>query len=566
MQSSTALGSSTVRDVFDPEALERGARALREIQKSPHAKSVIELSKQQEITRQQDALKSIKEAEVQISQKQNENEKIRYEQQRLLLQEQAKVQAKLAEYEDQMSRKRMDAEHEKKRQRQVELLKMQDDSNRRKEQERLRNLQQIETERRRSAEFLSGLEAKVQKEKVLAKFHAKAIEHRENADLYRDEIHVKLEHYHKTTMESLSLLTKSLGRGITEFPTDGAKMTSVILVVGGVATALYGAREGIRVTGLQMERWLGTPDLIRETSRNRFPWIAAITKDRSVVAPSHRVGDMGHYSDVILRPATFDHVRKVATATANSKRLGVPFRHMLFHGPPGTGKTLTANLISRASGLDYAIMSGSDVTPLGSKAVTKLHSTFDWATRSRNGIMLFIDEADAFLSKRSENQSEGLRSALNAMLYHTGGQSKDLFVVLATNRPGDLDKAVLDRVDEHIEFALPGVDERKRMLELFLDKYLLNAEITHSKVEINTVKFIAQKRTLKNTAQISGLGAADILWAAEHTEGFSGRELAKLISSVQSAVSGSRGSVMTPELFYRVVRMKIAQHVGRSRY
>lgn len=32
--------------------------------------------------------------------------------------------------------------------------------------------------------------------------------------------------------------------------------------------------------------------------------------------------------------------------------------------------------------------------------------------------------------------SEGLRGALNAMLYRTGDQSRDFMVVLATNRPG----------------------------------------------------------------------------------------------------------------------------------
>jgi hypothetical protein len=63
--------------------------------------------------------------------------------------------------------------------------------------------------------------------------------------------------------------------------------------------------------------------------------------------------------------------------------------------------------------------------------------TFDWAERSRKGLLLFIDEADAFLGKRSDAMSEGLRGSLNAMLFRTGDQSKDFMVVLATNRPGE---------------------------------------------------------------------------------------------------------------------------------
>ena len=48
-------------------------------------------------------------------------------------------------------------------------------------------------------------------------------------------------------------------------------------------------------------------------------------------------------------------------------------------------------------GLDYAMMTGGDVVPLGAQAVTKIHQIFDWAKKSNKGLLLFIDEADAFL-------------------------------------------------------------------------------------------------------------------------------------------------------------------------
>lgn len=105
-------------------------------------------------------------------------------------------------------------------------------------------------------------------------------------------------------------------------------------------------------------------------------------------------------------------------------------------GPPGTGKTLLAKRLAHTSGLEYAIMSGGDVAPLGSDAVKQIHGTFDWARRSSKGMLLFVDEADAFLSHRHSSQGEALRSAINAMLYRTGDQSRDYMVILATNRPG----------------------------------------------------------------------------------------------------------------------------------
>ena len=70
----------------------------------------------------------------------------------------------------------------------------------------------------------------------------------------------------------------------------------------------------------------------------------------------------------------------------------------MFYGPPGTGKTLVAKQLARHSGLDYAIMSGGDVAPLGETAVEELHKLFKWAEASSNGLVLFIDEAEVRIS------------------------------------------------------------------------------------------------------------------------------------------------------------------------
>ena len=46
-------------------------------------------------------------------------------------------------------------------------------------------------------------------------------------------------------------------------------------------------------------------------------------------------------------------------------------------------------------------MTGGDVAPMGRERVTAMHKLFDWATSNRRGLLLFVDEADAFLRKRS---------------------------------------------------------------------------------------------------------------------------------------------------------------------
>lgn len=37
------------------------------------------------------------------------------------------------------------------------------------------------------------------------------------------------------------------------------------------------------------------------------------------------------------------------------------------------------------SGMDYAIMTGGDVAPMGRDGVTAMHKVFDWANTSRRG-------------------------------------------------------------------------------------------------------------------------------------------------------------------------------------
>lgn len=71
---------------------------------------------------------------------------------------------------------------------------------------------------------------------------------------------------------------------------------------------------------------------------------------------------------------------------------------------------MAAKRLARTAGLDYAIMSGGDVAPLGGKAVQQLHELFDWSERSRRGLLLFIDEADAFLGRRGAQMSEARNS------------------------------------------------------------------------------------------------------------------------------------------------------------
>ena len=41
--------------------------------------------------------------------------------------------------------------------------------------------------------------------------------------------------------------------------------------------------------------------------------------------------------------------------------------------------------LAHHSGMDYAILTGGDIVPLGKDGVTAMHKVFDWAGASRKG-------------------------------------------------------------------------------------------------------------------------------------------------------------------------------------
>lgn len=144
--------------------------------------------------------------------------------------------------------------------------------------------------------------------------------------------------------------------------------------------------------------------------------------------------------------------------------------------------------VDSQSGLEYAVLAGGDVAPLGKDAITELHKVFDWSENSRKGTLLFIDEADAFLRKRGTGgdgmMSEEQRNALSTFLYRTGTPSNKTMIVIATNEPTTVDSAILDRMDEAVEFGLPEATERERLFEQYFDELIVNPKNGAQKIRL----------------------------------------------------------------------------------
>ncbi|CAA2981060.1 ATPase family AAA domain-containing 3 [Olea europaea subsp. europaea] len=441
---------------------------------------------------------------------------------------------------------------------------MQEESSIRKEQARRATEEQMQIQQRQTEKERADIERETIRVKAMAEAEGRAHEAKLTEDHNRRMLLERINGEREKWLAAINTTFSHIEGGFRILLTDRSKLLMTIGGATALAAGVYTTREGAKVTWGYINRILGQPSLIRESSMAKFPWSGIISRGSNkmlnystvarAAAPAQNKSPFG---DIILHPSLKKRIEHLARATANTKTHQAPFRNVLFYGPPGTGKTLVAREIARKSGLDYAMMTGGDVAPLGPQAVTKIHEIFDWAKKSRKGLLLFIDEADAFLCERnSKHMSEAQRSALNALLFRTGDQSRDVVLVLATNRPGDLDSAVTDRIDEVIEFPLPQEDERYKLLKLYLNKYICGEEDSESKWG-HLFKKKPKKITTKDLSD-------DVLRdAARKTEGFSGREIAKLMASVQAAVYGRPDCVLDSNLFMEIVDYKVQEHHQR---
>ncbi|XP_053431379.1 ATPase family AAA domain-containing protein 3 isoform X4 [Nycticebus coucang] len=410
------------------------------------------------------------------------------------------------------------------------------------------SVQKQEAMRRATVEHEMELRHKNEMLRVEAEARARAKAERENADIIREQIRLKAAEQRQTILESIRTAGTLFGEGFRAFVTDWDRVMATVAGLTLLAVGVYSAKNATAVTGRYLEARLGKPSLVRETSR-----ITVLEALRHPIQVSQRLlsRPQDALEGVVLSPSLEARVRDIAIATRNTKKNKSLYRNVLMYGPPGTGKTLFAKKLALHSGMDYAIMTGGDVAPMGRDGVTAMHKVFDWASTSRRGLLLFVDEADAFLRRRAtEKISEDLRATLNAFLHRTGQHSNKFMLVLASNQPEQFDWAVNDRIDEMVGFSLPGRAERERLVRMYFDKYVLKPA-TEGQQRLKLAQF-DYGRKCSEIAQL--------------TEGMSGREIAQLAVAWQAMAYASEDGVLTEAMMDARVQDALQQHQQKMQW
>ncbi len=178
---------------------------------------------------------------------------------------------------------------------------------------------------------------------------------------------------------------------------------------------------------------------------------------------------------------------------------------LLLYGPPGTGKTLLAKAVAKESGATVLEVSGSEVYDMyvgeGEKNVKAIFTL----ARKLSPCVVFIDEADAIFASRSgQGNRTSHRELINQFLREWDGMNDlSAFIMVATNRPFDLDDAVLRRLPRRLLVDLPVEKDREAILRIHLKDEVLDPSVSLSD--------LAKKTTFYSGSDLKNLSVAAAL-------------------------------------------------------
>ncbi len=218
-------------------------------------------------------------------------------------------------------------------------------------------------------------------------------------------------------------------------------------------------------------------------SAPRGPW-----RERDIFRLCYQVLDDGRYENIRFVDAayTWDDLRLEAPLIASLQAVCAQVEHqglvldewglrrrypygrcvsVLMSGPPGTGKTMTAQVLAARLGLElYKVDLSQIVDKYIGETEKRLRQVFDQAEKSN--MVLFFDEADALLGKRSEVKDAKDKYANTEVAYLLQRMEEYQGIVLmATNQAGSMDAAFVRRFRYHLVFTLPNEELRRAIWE-----------------------------------------------------------------------------------------------------
>ncbi|KAF7305108.1 AAA domain-containing protein [Mycena kentingensis (nom. inval.)] len=211
------------------------------------------------------------------------------------------------------------------------------------------------------------------------------------------------------------------------------------------------------------------------------------------------------FQQVHLPPHTIDSIRTIVSLPLlhpQAFQQGILKEHgmtgCLLFGPPGTGKTLVVRALAKEAGCRMLAVTPADVLDMYVGEGEKLVKAVFSLARRLAPCVIFLDEIDALFGARSSGRDRGggalaHRSVLTEFMQEMDGlrTSKDdnIIVIGATNRPFDLDEAVLRRLPRRLLVDLPGEAERAEIVNILLRDETLGPDLDSKDIAKKTDGF-----------------------------------------------------------------------------
>lgn len=167
-------------------------------------------------------------------------------------------------------------------------------------------------------------------------------------------------------------------------------------------------------------------------------------------------------------------------------QLTQPPKGVLLHGPPGCGKTLIAKATAREAGTRFINLDVSILTDKWYGESQKLASAVFTLAVKLQPCIVFIDEIDSLLRARNSADHEATAMMKAQFMSFWDGLITDssctVIIMGATNRPQDLDRAILRRMPATFHIPMPNAAQRKQILKLILENEPVSEDVDIERV------------------------------------------------------------------------------------
>ncbi|MDD5769702.1 MAG: ATP-binding protein [Candidatus Gracilibacteria bacterium] len=226
---------------------------------------------------------------------------------------------------------------------------------------------------------------------------------------------------------------------------------------------------------------------------------------------------------------------------------------LLFYGPPGTGKTFITKKLAQELGAGLIVKSAGEFGSSYQHQTSQNIRAFfaDSKKEAEKGpIILFLDEIDSILSKRTNNIDAGKAEEVSQFLqeFNNLATAQNLIVIAATNRPDHLDSAILrsGRLDKKIYIGPPDFIARKEMFEMYIKK----EDRPHDELDYDELAFLTEGYVSADIETICDEVSRD---ASKHILDLAG-ELEKGDFDEKDILSKIEGQKITMELLKQAIK------------